>query len=498
ITVGGNFTNYSVDYYSYELTSQAFGSVYRQRPIQRALWVEDQVTGGAMQLKLGLRYDYFNSRAARPEYATPEGGKVFFPRISSADGFDPDNPSAARVFDGSQARLSPRIQLGYRASPRTSLRLGYAQEVAAPDFAMLYSGLNTDIQATNTSNVFGTALQFNRSAIWEAGLTYLVGNGSVLDIAGYQRNLQVMARSGPVTVYDPVRNSMQDIREYHSVDDVGRIRGIDVRISQRVSSLLTGMLSYSYQDGKATLPARTFPPAPAMQLPFTNSHPQTFSATLAYYPRSARSGPSSSGLLRGLGAYATYRIESGSVYCGGLLGICNNVDGLAGNDDARRLPTTHRLDLRITKNVTLGGRALTLYLDARNLLNTRNIVRLLATSGKVEDPLQESVTFRQDSASFAQEANRNNVYNTATGAIDLTFGGAGRSGCADFVSVGGESATPDCLYLLQAEERWGNGDHVFSLDEQQRASEAFYLTTRGIQEFTGDPRRIRLGVQIGF
>ncbi|HET8650302.1 MAG TPA: Plug domain-containing protein, partial [Gemmatimonadales bacterium] len=47
ITVGGNFTNYSVDYYSYELTSQAFGSVYRQRPIQRALWVEDQVTGGA-------------------------------------------------------------------------------------------------------------------------------------------------------------------------------------------------------------------------------------------------------------------------------------------------------------------------------------------------------------------------------------------------------------------------------------------------------------------
>ena len=56
----------------------------------------------------------------------------------------------------------------------------------------------------------------------------------------------------------------------------------------------------------------------------------------------------------------------------------------------------------------------------------------------------------------------------------------------------------DCVYLIRAEERYGDGDGVFSLAEQRAASDAFYSTFRGQHQFTGDPRRVRFGVQVGF
>jgi hypothetical protein len=54
------------------------------------------------------------------------------------------------------------------------------------------------------------------------------------------------------------------------------------------------------------------------------------------------------------------------------------------------------------------------------------------------------------------------------------------------------------VYLIRAEERFGNGDHLFDLTEQRRASDALYLTALGRQELTGPGRRIRLGVEASF
>jgi hypothetical protein len=54
------------------------------------------------------------------------------------------------------------------------------------------------------------------------------------------------------------------------------------------------------------------------------------------------------------------------------------------------------------------------------------------------------------------------------------------------------------VYLIRAEERYGDGDHVFTLAEQRRASDAFYAVDRGPHNFTGDPRRLRLGVEVTF
>jgi hypothetical protein len=52
--------------------------------------------------------------------------------------------------------------------------------------------------------------------------------------------------------------------------------------------------------------------------------------------------------------------------------------------------------------------------------------------------------------------------------------------------------------LIRAEQRFGNGDGLYDASEQRRASDALYNTIRGIHNFTGDPRRMRVGLEVNF
>jgi hypothetical protein len=54
------------------------------------------------------------------------------------------------------------------------------------------------------------------------------------------------------------------------------------------------------------------------------------------------------------------------------------------------------------------------------------------------------------------------------------------------------------VYLIRAEERFGDGNHIFTLAEQRRASDAFYAVDRGPYNFTGNARRLRLGIEVTF
>ena len=59
-------------------------------------------------------------------------------------------------------------------------------------------------------------------------------------------------------------------------------------------------------------------------------------------------------------------------------------------------------------------------------------------------------------------------------------------------------AAPNCVYLIRAEQRFGHGDGVFTIAEQHRASDANYAVAAGLNNFTGSPRRVRVGFEINF
>ncbi|HTK55478.1 MAG TPA: hypothetical protein VL295_01550, partial [Gemmatimonadales bacterium] len=96
------------------------------------------------------------------------------------------------------------------------------------------------------------------------------------------------------------------------------------------------------------------------------------------------------------------------------------------------------------------------------------------------------------------EASRSGHYDGSTGDIDLTFGGAGRGGCGAWSNANGTPNPVNCAYLIGAEAQFGDGNGVFSLIEQRAASMAYYRTAVGPAAFSGPPRAVRLGLQVGF
>ena len=113
---------------------------------------------------------------------------------------------------------------------------------------------------------------------------------------------------------------------------------------------------------------------------------------------------------------------------------------------------------------------------------------------------EEENEFAANADEVQNEAVASGVTVSADGTVDLTFGGITdrRQGCSTWVTEDGVAAAPNCVALIRAEQRFGNGDGLYSVSEQRRASDALYNTIRGVHNFTGDPRRMRLGLELTF
>ena len=163
---------------------------------------------------------------------------------------------------------------------------------------------------------------------------------------------------------------------------------------------------------------------------------------------------------------------------------------------AFRLPAFMQLDLRASTDLSAGPGGVTLFAEARNLLNRRNTVAVYAMTGETTNDLARQLVTTTYLDRYASEADVNAV-RQPDGGIDLRFGGAGASGCAVWSAPNGSAAAPSCVALVRAEQRWGNGDHVFELGEQQAAANAQF--NENFQTgFFGAPRRMRIGLEMHF
>jgi hypothetical protein len=162
--------------------------------------------------------------------------------------------------------------------------------------------------------------------------------------------------------------------------------------------------------------------------------------------------------------------------------------------NTQRLPAFKELNARLTKSFGLGGLDLTGYLDVRNLLNFRNVLQVFAVNGDVRNDEERAAHLDGDLDDLAVERDANGAVGP-DGALVLP---TAHEQCAGWVSSRNDPAAANCLYLIRAEQRYGNGDHVFTIDEQTNAINALYDIARGEHQQLGIGRRARLGFEINF
>jgi hypothetical protein len=530
LRLGGEFIRYAIDRYQSELQLIDFGDVYLERPLRWNLFLEDRLDLGDVVLVGGFRFDAYHSRASRELLldtvtASPTFGQYILgrdaPRYGAGGVTFQDRPLVVSRPDRGHGYLSPHVQVSFPVTVRTNFRLSYAHQVQAPDFALVLHGVEL--------GGLGTDLDFGKTILFEFGARHAFSDDMVLDLAAYNKDNLAVPAGRTLLVTDPFTGSRSSKLQMTNAD-YGTTRGIDLRLDRRIGNLLNGTISYSYQDSKSTgsdpfsnqdagvlaieeLGGAIGPPPQAI-LPTSFGRPHTLAGALSLtFPSDWKAGTVAGAVLRNLGLYSIFRYTSGTAYttCSAAVGnedIFSDGGGCvqgAGAINGARLPAYRQLDLRITKQFDVGGLGLTGYLDVRNVLNFANTLLVFSTTGHLANPADRQARWSNDSSHYAAEAKASGVYGPE-GSLDLRFEGAGTAGCQGWLGGGGLPAAPNCVYLIRAEERYGDGDHVFTLAEQRRASDAFYAAVgdrgtffgRGRHNLTGDPRRLRLGLEVSF
>ena len=156
-----------------------------------------------------------------------------------------------------------------------------------------------------------------------------------------------------------------------------------------------------------------------------------------------------------------------------------------------------RLDLKVSKGFGLGTRTLRAFLDARNLLGAENVARVFAVNGATSNATAEGEYTSEALISYQLEGD-NNGLTGGDGALDLRFGGIAdrRLGCANWVDTSSRPAAPNCVALVRTEERFGDGDGVFSVAEQERAAMALYRTQFDRSALLSSGRLVRVGLSL--
>jgi hypothetical protein len=519
LKLGGELQSYDTRRFTSGMIS-AFGmSAYHEKPTMFGGYVQDRLDLGDVVLEGGLRLDHFDSKALFP--FTP--GRITTDSLP----FNPNDPTANFIKAPAHTAWSPTVRVSFPVTETSNFRLSYAHQVQTPDFNLMFTGKNTDLALTNQNQSFGRDLGFTKTVIFEFGIRHAFSPDMVLDVSAYNKDKVSDIAGRLYQLPDPHANgATSDFRVYTNAD-FGNVRGLDFKFDRRFSNLFQGTVSYTFQVAKntgsdpnsyfnttarqiSTLTGTTAPPPQAI-LTTNDDRPHNLAGALQLsFPADWHTGSMLGKVLGNVGAFATFRFSSGLPYT--LLrqaGVGSTVGGFGLEGiavepiNSSRMPWFKNVDLRVTKGLRLGSLDWTLFAESKNLFNWRNVLNLFTESGDVNNAAFEQKFIAGESQNLLSEAKAAGVLTTdAKGnpAVDLSAPGVckGWQGTSTATAPSAESGPVDCVLLVRAEQRYGNGDGIFSQNEYVKAFTAWYNFFNAPSGFYGTGRRIRIGAEFTF
>jgi hypothetical protein len=535
-TLGGDLKESDIGRWAGAMNEQIFMDAYKVNPLQWGAFASDRLDLGDVVLELGVRYDWYDARTIFP--TTP--GRIFTHPLWDVNAATDDavynsllnlraDPNDAtpdylqQVFEDSKSHtaISPRLRVSFPITEQTGFRLSYSQQVQSPNFQQMAAGINNDLAFTNTNDVFARDIDFGKSILFEFGVRHAFSQDLVFDVSAYNKDkvsdmaARILPFVDPADVTDTLFVNVLTNRDF------GNAKGVDFKVDWRAGSYLNTSVAYTYQISKNTgsdpfsylntfarqvsglTGDRTPPPEAAQRTDDDRTH--SLSAAVALqFPSDFRSGSAVGTIFRDVGVFMALRAQSGLPFTP----IVNSGDGqlaprlafgLGGRIEegatlnAQVMPWTSNIDLRVNKGFRIGGIDLAAFADVRNLLNQTNTIQVFAETGDVEnlrtrtETIGDPVVGSREYGQLWSEAQLSGALDASTHAV--TFGN-----CQGWVEP------VNCESLKRVEQRFGNGDGVYSYDEQQNAFNQFYDSFLGTQSgrFYAAQRHIRLGFELNF
>jgi outer membrane receptor protein involved in Fe transport len=288
----------------------------------------------------------------------------------------------------SKSRVSPRLGASFPISEKSVMHFNYGVYYQEPRYRYLYTNLQGDI-SSGYPLLGNPELEPERTVSYELGLDHLIGDDLRLDITAYYKDVNDLVTTR--STYKVAGNAVT----FFDNDDYGSVKGIDVAIEKLpVTDRLSASVAYSYMvaagNGSDALePYYTFltstedtlAPVTEYALDFDQRH--TVSAMFDY-----RIPADWQGSLFGIPLPGDWGINIIGHYGSGLPYTPTvNTGERLGERNESRLPAHYTVDMRFNKDFLVWGGIyrLSLFVEADNLFNRRNVINVYSLTGQADN-----------------------------------------------------------------------------------------------------------------
>ena len=372
IQTGVEFLAY--DLYNIGTTNYGSSNLYMEfydvQPQSLSMYVQDKMEYEGMIVNAGLRYDMYNPDGVSP--ADPldplelnddgtikldkETYKVGLPIIK-----DPVKASIKHM-------VSPRLGISYPITDRSKLHFTYGHYYQIPRGDDLYENLSFDMRGAIRRRG-NPNLNPERTIAYEVGIIQQFTDDLTIDLTGFTKDIDRLVNSVHVDITNDYSYFLND--EFNGVTHgiYGRVQGFELTIRKwrTERSRVSGMLSYTYSVAKGKGSSRNlgYLTYYRQQPDVTESHP------LAWDQRHIFSGTLDIQLP--FDAAVNFIGNYGS----GLPYTPNPRAPIKPDINSKRYPATYNVDALISKRSRIGGLTYTLFVDIRNVFNTKNLDDIL-------------------------------------------------------------------------------------------------------------------------
>lgn len=213
---------------------------YARYPMEASAYIQDKMEYDIMIINVGLRFDYFNSRAKLPaDKRNPTR--------------NPNFPGANQWVDAkAKMQLSPRLGASFPITDKGIIRFSYGHFFKIPAFENLYQNPDFIVRPGNSLNsIIGNPdLNAEKNIIYEIGLQQVLFEDVSLNLSVYYRDIRNWLGMEIVNTYEGFKYARFINRDYANV------RGFIVTLDKRFSNYFSAKLDYTFQiaEGNASDP----------------------------------------------------------------------------------------------------------------------------------------------------------------------------------------------------------------------------------------------------
>jgi outer membrane receptor for ferrienterochelin and colicin len=330
----------------------SYDTEYNYSPYQGAIYLQDKIEYNGIVTNAGLRYDFFNPRASRPEVEQQIFG------VDTAWVVSDRNTVPAKV----KHQVSPRLGITFPITAASDLRFNYGYFFQMPQFEYLYTNANMNV-------VYGFAplgdpeMKPAKTVAYEMGYRTAFHNNYLLDITFFNKEVTNLVDS---FTFLNSTSSTSGIFSYGLTRFMNsssvNIHGLEIFLKKRLHKNFGGKISYTFMNAKGNSSSafenidwidRDFKVSKdQFPLSWDQTHTLVFDGNFQFF---------NSWHLNLL-----WRWNSGLPY--------TRDEGFNTKPNNHRLSPTYYLDLRIEKGWGIAKSSLMLFTEIYNLFDTRNVL----------------------------------------------------------------------------------------------------------------------------